>query len=197
MVSFANAIMTSYVCQQPQDLESALRVITAVKRAYGHPFWTVSDNAMLLALDPTASEDAIRYIIFLVDANRLYDVALGMYDFELVLSIAQNSQKVGQIRTAGTLLTQSLVIQDPKEYIPFLKGLRALDTHYQRHKIDDNLKKYPSALRNLAIAGQDRFDEALTYMQRYELFDVAVEFYANQPERLKVGLKLASQDEAY
>jgi elongator complex protein 1 len=32
LVSFANAIMTSYVCQQPPDLESALRVITAVKR---------------------------------------------------------------------------------------------------------------------------------------------------------------------
>ena len=32
LVTYANAIMTSYVCQQPQDLESALRVITAVKR---------------------------------------------------------------------------------------------------------------------------------------------------------------------
>lgn len=32
LVTFANAIMTSYVCQQPQDLQSALRVISAVKR---------------------------------------------------------------------------------------------------------------------------------------------------------------------
>ena len=32
LVLFANAIMTSYVCQQPPDLESALKVITAGKR---------------------------------------------------------------------------------------------------------------------------------------------------------------------
>ena len=39
-------------------------------------------------------EDAIKYIIFLVDADKLFDVALGMYDFSLVLLVAQNSQKV-------------------------------------------------------------------------------------------------------
>jgi elongator complex protein 1 len=39
-------------------------------------------------------EDAIKYIIFLSDVNKLYDVALGMYDFKLVLMVAQYSQKV-------------------------------------------------------------------------------------------------------
>ena len=39
-------------------------------------------------------EDAVKYIIFLSDVDRLYDVALGMYDFQLVLMIAQYSQKV-------------------------------------------------------------------------------------------------------
>lgn len=39
-------------------------------------------------------EEAVKYIIFLVDANTLFDVALGMYDFELVLLIAQHAQKV-------------------------------------------------------------------------------------------------------
>jgi hypothetical protein len=40
-------------------------------------------------------EDAVKYIIFLVDADRLFDTALGMYDFSLVLMIAQHAQKVG------------------------------------------------------------------------------------------------------
>jgi elongator complex protein 1 len=44
---------------------------------------------------PAVVEDAIKYIIFLSDVDRLYDVALGMYDFQLVLMIAQYSQKVG------------------------------------------------------------------------------------------------------
>lgn len=44
--------------------------------------------------DPSIVEDAVKYIIFLVDADRLFDTALGMYDFSLVLMIAQHAQKV-------------------------------------------------------------------------------------------------------
>lgn len=36
----------------------------------------------------------MKYIIFLVDAVSLFDTALGMYDFALVLMIAQHAQKV-------------------------------------------------------------------------------------------------------
>ena len=41
-------------------------------------------------------EDAVKYIIFLSDVNKLYDVALGMYNFQLVLMVAQYSQKVSR-----------------------------------------------------------------------------------------------------
>ena len=44
--------------------------------------------------NPEVVEDAVKYIIFLSDVNQLYDVALGMYDFQLVLMVAQYSQKV-------------------------------------------------------------------------------------------------------
>ena len=36
----------------------------------------------------------MKYIIFLVDADKLFDTALGMYDFSLVLMVAQHAQKV-------------------------------------------------------------------------------------------------------
>ena len=39
-------------------------------------------------------EEAVKYVIFLVDADKLFNVALGMYDFSLVLLIAQHSQRV-------------------------------------------------------------------------------------------------------
>jgi elongator complex protein 1 len=39
-------------------------------------------------------EEAVKYIIFLVDAERLFSIALGMYDFSLVLMVAQHAQKV-------------------------------------------------------------------------------------------------------
>ena len=40
------------------------------------------------------SEEALKYLVFLVDVNELYDVALGTYDFELVMMVAEKSQKV-------------------------------------------------------------------------------------------------------
>jgi hypothetical protein len=52
-----------------------------------HPLVTAGQH-------PKVVEDAIKYVIFLTDVNRLFDVALGMYDFGLVLMIAQFSQKV-------------------------------------------------------------------------------------------------------
>ena len=45
------------------------------------------------------------------------------------------------------------VSEDPREYLPFLRELRALEMYYQRFKIDDYLKRYESALRNLSLAG--------------------------------------------
>ena len=48
----------------------------------------------LLEIAPHLVEDAVKYIIFLVDAATLFDLALGMYDFSLVLMIAQHAQKV-------------------------------------------------------------------------------------------------------
>jgi len=80
-------------------------------------------------------EEAVKYIIFLVDANKLFNTALGMYDFSLVLLIAQHSQK------------------DPREYLPFLRELRALDTHYQHFRIDDHLKRHSKALQALHDGG--------------------------------------------
>ena len=41
------------------------------------------------------AEDALKYLLFLVDVNELYDIALGTYDFDLVLMVAEKSQKVG------------------------------------------------------------------------------------------------------
>lgn len=46
----------------------------------------------------------MKYIIFLVDADRLFDTALGMYDFSLVLLIAQHAQKVCEPSRSFALL---------------------------------------------------------------------------------------------
>lgn len=62
--------------------------------------WGVSLPYMLLILFSEKSSvtvsygDALEYLLYLVDVNKLYDVALGMYDFDMVLMVAEKSQKV-------------------------------------------------------------------------------------------------------
>lgn len=89
--------------------------------------------------------------------DRLYDVALGLYDFDLVLMVAQKSQK------------------DPKEYLPFLTSLQSMDTHTQRYVIDSQLGRWDSALRNLAAVGEDKLDEVIALTSRHALFQTAME----------------------
>ncbi|OWZ30446.1 elongator complex protein 1, partial [Cryptococcus neoformans AD2-60a] len=149
--TYVESILTTHVCKIPADYESGLRVLL-----------------QLQAVHPEIVEDAIKYIIFLSDVNKLYDVALGMYNFQLVLMIAQYSQK------------------DPKEYLPFLRELRALDKWDQRFKIDDHLERRESALANLKQAGPERFEDAASYLAKYELYDTAFKLYKDDQEKLIV-----------
>ena len=42
------------------------------------------------------AEEALKFLLFLVDVNKLYDAALATYNFDLVLMVAEKSQKVQQ-----------------------------------------------------------------------------------------------------
>lgn len=44
--------------------------------------------------DAVSAEEALKYLLLLVDVNELYDHSLGTYDFDLVLMVAEKSQKV-------------------------------------------------------------------------------------------------------
>jgi elongator complex protein 1 len=55
------------------------------------------------------SREALEYVSWLVNPNKLYDVALTTYDFDLVTLVATQTQK------------------DPKEYVPYLNELKQLD----------------------------------------------------------------------
>jgi elongator complex protein 1 len=52
------------------------------------------------------SKEALEYVSWLVNPNRLFDVALTTFDFDLVCLVASQTQK------------------DPKEYIPYLQELK-------------------------------------------------------------------------
>ncbi|PCH36634.1 IkappaB kinase complex IKAP component [Wolfiporia cocos MD-104 SS10] len=139
---YISSILTAYIMKRPPDHEAGLALLLRLRDS-----------------EPQLVEDAVKYIIFLVDADKLFDTALGMYDFSLVLMIAQHAQK------------------DPREYLPFLRELRALDYYYQRFRIDDHLRRHQKALQNLSQAGSERFDEAMRYVEQHQLYDLALSIW--------------------
>lgn len=60
--------------------------------------YTVTGNASPVA-DAVSAEEALKYLLLLVDVNELYDHSLGTYDFDLVLMVAEKSQKVSGVST--------------------------------------------------------------------------------------------------
>ncbi|KAG8817137.1 hypothetical protein FRC17_000043 [Serendipita sp. 399] len=154
-IKYMNTILTSYVVETPPQYEAALAHLHSLRDG-----------------DPQLVEDAVRYIIFLVDADKLFDVALGMYDFALVLLIAQHSQR------------------DPREYLPFLRELKALERHYQRFRIDDHLKRYSKALKDLADGGPQYFSEALGYMEKHQLYTEGLSIWKGKPDEYKQVMSL-------
>lgn len=129
-------ILTTFVKKHPAELENALLLLRRLKNE----------------ADVDLAEDALNYAIFLVDVNKLYDTALGMYDFELALMVAQKSQK------------------DPKEYLGFMSELKNMECYYQRFKIDDHLKRHEKALENLSQAGKIH-DESLSIILGKFVYD--------------------------
>ncbi|XP_062534614.1 elongator complex protein 1-like [Armigeres subalbatus] len=127
-------------------LEQALEVIWNLKKTPGK-----GDDA----------DEALKYLLYLVEVNDLYNVALGMYDFGLVLFVATKSQK------------------DPKEYLPFLNELKRLDENYRKYKIDCHLKRFDKAIRNIAQYQNDeeKFQEALQLTIAHGLYGKAMAAY--------------------
>ncbi|XP_068429727.1 elongator complex protein 1 [Clinocottus analis] len=107
-----------------------------------------------------SAEEALKYLLFLVNVNDLYEHSLGTYDFDLVLMVAEKSQK------------------DPKEYLPFLNMLKSLETNYQRYTIDKHLKRYRKALHHLSKCGEEHFHETLQLVKEQKLHSEALRLYA-------------------
>uniref|UniRef100_A0A8C6Y1C0 Elongator complex protein 1 n=1 Tax=Naja naja TaxID=35670 RepID=A0A8C6Y1C0_NAJNA len=106
--------------------------------------------------DGLSSEEALKYLLYLVDVSELYDYSLGTYDFDLVIMVAEKSQK------------------DPKEYLPFLNKLKKMEINYQRYSIDKYLKRYPKALYHLSKCGSEHFPEFLNLVVDQNLYNEAL-----------------------
>ncbi|XP_020621181.1 elongator complex protein 1-like isoform X1 [Orbicella faveolata] len=149
------SILTTYVKKNNPALE---KVLTIMKDLKANPLNTTEPGSV-------TSEEALKYVLFLVDVNQMYDVALGMYDFELVLMVAEKSQK------------------DPKEYLPFLNNLRKMETNFQRYSIDKYLKRYSKAIQHLSLCSPEHFEELVSIVKENCLFKEALKLYPQSSEQ--------------
>lgn len=154
---FIQPILISMVKNhEQQGLEGALKKLKEIK---------LSESKEFLARS-ISSEDALKYLLYLVDVNVLFDTALGMYDFELAMLVASKSQK------------------DPKEYIPFLNNLKKLDENFMKYSIDIHLKRYGSALNNIS-KDTERFEECLNLIKNQNLYTNGLKIFKKDSEEYK------------
>uniref|UniRef100_A0A1A9WDF6 Elongator complex protein 1 n=1 Tax=Glossina brevipalpis TaxID=37001 RepID=A0A1A9WDF6_9MUSC len=146
-------ILTSYV--KIGQLEKALQLIWEEKKRSTHDDESEDD------------EEALKYLLYLVDINELFNVALGTYDFGLVLFVARKSQK------------------DPKEFLPMLNEWNKYnDDNYRKFKIDEYLKRYEKALEHISKC-EEKFEEALEFIKNHKLFNQALTLYKSNHECYK------------
>lgn len=124
----------------------------------------------MIGKSPELVDAAIEHICFLADVNRLYDNALGLYDLELALLVAQQSQK------------------DPKEYLPFLRNLQKEPPLRRQYSIDNHLGRHQKALKHLCEL--KAFEEVKSYAVKHTLYSNAMEFYRYQEDTLKELMRL-------
>lgn len=106
---------------------------------------------------------------WLVQPDRLFDVALTTYDFDLVCLVASQTQK------------------DPKEYVPYLQELKTLPEAYRHFKIHFDLKQFELALECLSKSdSDDHFIEAVSLIKKQRLFKKALLCYDGDQSRLAV-----------
>ncbi|XP_038660039.1 elongator complex protein 1 [Scyliorhinus canicula] len=144
---YSLSILTCHVRKRTPELETALQKVHELR---------VDPPS-----DPEAvsAEEALKYLLFLVDVNELYDYAVGTYDFDLVMMVAEKSQK------------------DPKEYLPFLNNLKKMETNYQRYTIDKYLKRYKKALGHLSKCGPQHFTELLNLVKDQQMYNDALKLF--------------------
>jgi elongator complex protein 1 len=151
------SIVTAHVSKEPADLEAGLRLVSELRKQ--------GDQKQL--------EHAVEHICFLADVNRLYETALGLYDLDVALLVAQQSQK------------------DPKEYLPYLQDLLDQQPLRQRFAIDNDLKRYRKALTHLHA--MDEFSELKDYVGKHELHGAAMELYRYDDAKIHELMGLYAQ----
>jgi elongator complex protein 1 len=87
-------LVTAHVCKSPPDLEAGLELVAGLRGMSTSIICRGMKLTTSIVKSPEQADDAIEHMCFLTDAYRLYSHALGIYDLELTLLVAQQAQMV-------------------------------------------------------------------------------------------------------
>lgn len=156
-------ILTTLARSEPPALEEALDRIKMIRDL---ELSGADDNKRKFY---PSSEESLKHLLWLTDSESVYEAALGLYDLNLAAIVALNSQK------------------DPKEFLPYLRGLGDLPPVVMKYTIDLKLRRYERALRHIVSAGDDYHEDCLNLMKNNpELFPLGLQLFNNNVKRIQI-----------
>ncbi|XP_022938580.1 elongator complex protein 1 [Cucurbita moschata] len=153
-------ILTTLARSDPPALEEALERIKVIR-----------EIELLNSDDPRrtsypSSEEALKHLLWLSDADAVFDTALGLYDLKLAAIVAINSQR------------------DPKEFIPYLQELEKMPFLLMCYNIDLRLSRSEKALNHIVSAGEDHFSDCMNLMKKQpQLFPLGLKLITDDAKK--------------
>eukprot|EP00049_Salpingoeca_infusionum_P014342 m.268011 g.268011 ORF g.268011 m.268011 type:complete len:1408 (-) comp15650_c0_seq1:323-4546(-) len=151
-----HSVLTTHIKVVPMETEKALARVLALKEQQP----TEGESASKYE---DMARAALKYLLLMVDVSTLYNEALGSYNLEFALMVAQVAN------------------MDPKEYIPFLNELKEQPLSLRCYAIDLHLKQYAKALAHLAAAGDEHFDACVALVKEQSLYTHALHVFSAHP----------------
>jgi elongator complex protein 1 len=168
---FLLPILSTFAKENPPRVDEALSLIKA-KALEQHP-----ESSKANPLFSDKAQNSIHYLAFLAEYDLLFETALGMYDYALARGVARNSQ------------------MDPKVYLPLLKRLNALPTHYGRFEFalknlfqsnltDENIDGLQEEIYSKSSGNS--FDSCMSVIEEHKLHRLGLELFQNDPDKRRV-----------
>ncbi|GFT28989.1 elongator complex protein 1 [Nephila pilipes] len=151
---YYHTLLATFVKREPSELDQALIRLKTLKDS--------SDSKNIR----DSVDQALNFLLYLVDVHELRNTALGTYDLEIAIMVEQKSQR------------------DPKEFLPFYNMLQQLEENYRKFKIDMHLNRYKKALQHISKC-EDAFSECLQLIKDQRLYTDALYLFPSSSSQYK------------
>ncbi|KAL2896976.1 Elongator complex protein 1 [Bienertia sinuspersici] len=156
-------ILTTLARNDPPALEEALARIKVTREM------ELSGSSDQRRTSYPSAEEALKHLLWLSDADAVFQAALGLYDLNLAAIVALNAQR------------------DPKEFLPFLQELERLPTLLMQYRIDLHLKRYEKALKHIVCAGEAYHSDCMDLLKdQPQLFPLGLHLFTDPLKRNQI-----------